>query len=267
MKFKGLNENQVKDLLPDNLILLGYRGSVVHGTYIKNKDPHGIDDKDIMGVYVHSLSHYFGFSKRTTKERFINEWDAVHYELSKYVNLLLKSNPNVMSLLWIPENYIIYKDEYGKLLRDNKDLFVSKKAYHSFSGYAHGQLKRMTNFACQGYMGEKRKILVEKYGYDTKNAAHLIRLLRMGIEFLNEGKLYVQRSDAQELIRIKKGEYSLDTIKRMADNLFEQALIAYQESTLPNEPDYLAAQNLVQRIILDYFQLKQDRKVKFGREI
>lgn len=33
-------------------------------------------------------------------------------------------------------------------------------------------------------MGEKRKQLVAKHGYDTKNASHLIRLLRMGMEFL-----------------------------------------------------------------------------------
>lgn len=35
-----------------------------------------------------------------------------------------------------------------------------------------------------GYMGEKRKAMVRKYQYDVKNAAHLIRLLRMGAEFL-----------------------------------------------------------------------------------
>jgi len=34
-----------------------------------------------------------------------------------------------------------------------------------------------------------------RVGYDSKNAAHLIRLLRMGIEFLTEGKMYVERAD------------------------------------------------------------------------
>jgi len=37
-----------------------------------------------------------------------------------------------------------------------------------------------------GYLGDKRKQLVLKHGYDAKNAAHLIRLLRMGIEFLTK---------------------------------------------------------------------------------
>jgi len=42
-------------------------------------------------------------------------------------------------------------------------------------------------------MGKKRRELVMRVGYDSKNAAHLIRLLRMGIEFLTEGTMYVER--------------------------------------------------------------------------
>lgn len=44
--------------------------------------------------------------------------------------------------------------------------------------------------------------LVRRVGYNAKNAAHLIRLLRMGIEFLTEGTLYVERADAPELLDI-----------------------------------------------------------------
>ena len=46
-----------------------------------------------------------------------------------------------------------------------------------------------------GYMGQKRRELVRRVGYDDKNAAHLIRLLRMGIEFLTEGTIYVERAN------------------------------------------------------------------------
>jgi len=62
-------------------------------------------------------------------------------------------------------------------------------------------------------MGTKRKMLVEKYGYDCKNAAHLIRLLRMGVEFLKDGRLYVMREDAKQLIEIKRGEWTLEQVK------------------------------------------------------
>ena len=51
----------------------------------------------------------------------------------------------------------------------------------------------------------KRKRLVEQYRYNTKNAAHLIRLLRIGIEFLRDGELIVDRGgyDAQDLLAVK----------------------------------------------------------------
>ena len=84
----------------------------------------------------------------------------------KFVGLLLKSNPNVLMMLWLPAKYYIWRDIYGQMLIDAKSLFASKYAYHSFSGYAHGQFHRMTNFKFEGYMGEKRKQLVEKFGYD-----------------------------------------------------------------------------------------------------
>ena len=86
-------------------------------------------------------------------------------------------------------------------------------------------------------MGEKRKRLVDKYGHDTKNASHLIRLLRMGIEFLTDGEMQVHRKDAQELLSIKNGEWSLEKIKAEAARLFVSSETAYINSKLPTKPD------------------------------
>ena len=70
-------------------------------------------------------------------------------------------------------------------------------------------------------MGEKRKAMVRKYQYDVKNAAHLIRLLRMGAEFLETGELQVFRTtDADELKIIKRGGWTLDRVKAEAERLF-----------------------------------------------
>ena len=51
-------------------------------------------------------------------------------------------------------------------------------------------------------MTAKRKALVDKFGYDTKNAAHLVRLLNMSIEAMTDHQLYVNRGnkDATKLI-------------------------------------------------------------------
>ena len=302
IKLKGLSDEQTATLLPDGLIYLGWRGSVAHGMYVPSDDPDSIDDKDVMGVYVNPVEHYLGFGRADVIEKWEGQYDCVFYEVRKLVSLLLNCNPNVLSLLWLKDNSIIYAHMLGIKLRENRDIFVTKKAYHSFNGYAYGQFKRMTHMnqdtladietrrigliaeRCsvtdgeitlppgasddlidkkkqydeirgryfKGYMGNKRRELVERFGYDCKNAAHLIRILRMGIEFLTEGTLYVEREDKYELMDIKRGAWPLDKVKVEAERLFQLAQEAYVRSPLPPEPDRDRAEQLLISIVSDY---------------
>ena len=257
---KNLTPEMKEELFPDNLILCGYRGSVAHNMYVPNTDPNSIEDIDLMGVYMAPLEYYVGLGLgrryRKSIEKFVGKYDVVHYELRKFVNLLIKSNPNVLSLLWLRDNHYIHKTHWANLLIENRDLFVSKLAYQSFTGYAYAQLKRMEHLATQGYMGEKRKQLVEKYGYDCKNAAHCIRLLKMGMEFLTTGELNVFRDDAPYLLEIKRGKWTLDQVKKEAKRLFNLADEAYIRSKLPNKPDVPAIEKIVMGIILEYIEDK-----------
>jgi len=250
-QIKGLSSEETFMLCPVNTIILGYVGSISHGTYVPSSDPNSIDDKDILGVCVAHEGVYLGLQKFEQREKKYKEWDSVVYEIKKFVSLLLKSNPNILGLLWLKPEQYIHISEYGQRLIDNRNAFVSKNAYHSFIGYAHGQLHRMEHLACQGYMGEKRKQLVKQFGYDTKNAAHLIRLLRMGIEFLTDGQLRVFREDAHELKDIKQGKWSLEKVKQTADELFGLAREAHIKSPLPPEPDKILAEDLLIQIIKD----------------
>jgi hypothetical protein len=315
IELKGLSPDQIDRLLPEGLISLCWRGSVAHGMYVPKSDPDSIDDKDVMGVYVGPLEHYLGFGREDVYEQWEGEWDCVFYELRKFIGLLLNCNPNVLSLLWLKPNGIIYENALGARLRENRDLFVTKKAYHSFSGYAHAQFKKMISFnqeaqalmqeledqlvsfgidpeSCDaghslrtlegqpfvgattdmmevvkryrgerrrfysgGYMGKKRRELVRRVGYDAKNAAHLIRLLRMGIEFLTEGTMHVERADAPELLDIKRGAWPLEKVKAEAERLFQLSQEAYVRSTLPAEPDRARAERLCVELISAYHAL------------
>ena len=244
-----------RDLFPDNTILVGYRGSIAHNMYIPNTDPNSIDDIDLMGVFLAPVEHYIGITKtRETIERFVGKYDVVSYEYIKFVKLLLKSNPNVLSLLWIRENHYLERYDYGKILVDNRDLFVSKEAYKSFTGYAYAQLKKMEKFNFNGYMGKKRKALVDKFGYDTKNASHCIRLLKMGVEFLTTGELNVFRSDASMLLRIKTGKWTLEQVKAEAMRLFKLADEAYVRSKIPDRPSYDKVESIVKDVMYDYIK-------------
>ena len=242
--------------IEEHTILLGYRGSISHGTYIPS-EREGIDDKDVLGVIVPPEKYIFGLSKFEQIEEQEEEWDTVIYEIRKMFRLLLKANPNVLSLLWLEENDYIKVTELGKRIIDNRDIFVSKQAYHSFSGYAYSKLSGIEKNIFKGYMGEKRKNLVKQVGYDSKNASHLIRLLRMGHEFLTEGRLYVKRKDASELVDIKQGLWSLDRVKEVAEKEFALIKEAYIHSKLPDQPNTEKAEKLCVDIIKDFLTLKK----------
>ncbi len=247
-----------KDILAENpslsdwAILHSYRGSIAHGMYVPPSDPTSIDDKDTMAICVPPKEYYTGlknFGSRGTKEIKDGIWDIVVYEARKALRLLAKGNPNMLAILWTSKKHHIKVSAAGQMLLDNRELFVGRHVYHHFTGYAHGQLHRMTHHSYNGHMGAKRKELVERFGYDTKNAAHLIRLLRMGIEFLKDGCLYVERKDVQELLAIKRGEWSLDKVKKEAERLFANSEEMFMKSDLPKETDRDAISKLCAEIV------------------
>lgn len=257
-KLKGLPKDWVRDKpwLDEYAIMICYRGSITHGTYRPSSEPNSVDDKDVMSIVVPPLDHYFGLKQwgsRGTRELMHEEWDIVGYEVRKYIGLLAKGNPNVLGTLWLrPEHYLKTTWPFD-MIKAERSLFVGKWVYRSFTGYAHSQLSRMERMNFEGYMGEKRKALVEKYGYDTKNASHLVRLLRMGIEFLTDGELHVTRHDAQELLDIKNGLWTIERVKEEAERLFENAQLAYIHSDLPSDIDSMAVNRLCEDVVYQVF--------------
>lgn len=91
--------------------------------------------------------------------------------------------------------------------------------------------------------------LEEEFGYDTKNAMHLVRLLRMGKEALTEGVIKVKRPDADELLAIRNGAWTYEQVVEYAedmDNEIHNKL--YQTSDLPKRPDIKFAANLLMHL-------------------
>lgn len=253
--------NKADGALDKYAIITAYRGSIAHGMYVPKSNPNSIDDKDIMAVCVPPIDYYVGFSEAFvgnkmfpvggTKEIMHDDWDVVIYEAKKFIGLLAKGNPNVLSLLWLTENYYIQTSYAGRMLIENRDAFVGKHVYHSFTGYAYSQLHKMEHGGkYQGHASAKRKELVEKFGYDCKNAAHLIRLLRMGIEFLVDGELQVLRQDASQLLEIKSGMWTLDQVKAESTRLFNLSEQAYVNSKLPTKPNATRINDLSREVIL-----------------
>lgn len=232
--------------------ILAYRGSLAHGTYI----PDHIDDIDLMGVFTHRKEYYWGIiEEKDTQDFWIEEYDIVLYELKKFISLLAKGNPNVITLLWLDEDKYIYLSPIGKELIKHRDIFISKQIYTSFIGYAYSQLHRMTHPTFEGYMGDKRKKLVEEFGYDCKNASHCIRLIRMAKEFLLAKTFVVDRTniDAKELLDIKNGLWKIEDIINEAKETVDFMDSIIDEIDIPMRVDREAI-NMLCINLIKYFK-------------
>lgn len=241
--------------LTAHLVMACQVGSQSHGTYEPSSD--NLDDTDYMLVVLPPTHRLLGLARWDHWVFQQDELAVVAYSLDKYIRLLLKSNPNVFGTLYLRDDDYIFRSLPFKHLQDNRHRLESLRAYPAFAGYAYSQLKRLQNGAYQGYMGAERKALVERFGYDPKNAAHLIRLYRMGIEFVGTGKLQVYRPDREELKAIKRGEWSLERVQQEAARLEQAMFAAKTTSPLPEAPQsFWVEQFLVntqtEQVVRDY---------------
>ena len=86
----------------------------------------------------------------------------------------------------------------------------------------------------------KRAALEAKYGYDTKHGMHLVRLMRMGKEILETGKVIVKRPDREELLAIRHhGIWSYEQLVSYAEDKQKEIDSIYLAgiSPLPKAPN------------------------------
>ncbi|PVY40861.1 nucleotidyltransferase domain-containing protein [Pontibacter virosus] len=123
----------IDDLKRKNLLLFEcISGSRAYGLSTPTSDT------DIRGVFVLPEQDYFGLNY---VEQLSNESnDIVYYELRRFVELLSKNNPNMLELLAMPEDCILYKHPlHDKFQAED---FLSKLCKTTFAGYALTQVKK-----------------------------------------------------------------------------------------------------------------------------
>ena len=103
----------------------------------------------------------------------------------------------------------------------------------------------------QKHRNPTRAALEKEHGYDTKHAMHLVRLLRMAVEILERGEVRVRRPDREELLAVRDGCWSYDTLVEHADTLAEQVRHAATRSSLPDTPDEATFEDLGIAIVED----------------
>ena len=128
-------------------------GSRAYGTALPTSDT------DIKGVFVMPEERLFGlgYVEQINDERN----DVVYYELRRFVELLMKNNPNILEMLNSPADCILHKDPLFDLL--TTDMFLSKLCKNSFAGYAMAQIRKAhgLNKKIVNPMSEIRKSILD----------------------------------------------------------------------------------------------------------
>ena len=183
-------------------LLLVIRGSHAYGTNIETSDT------DYAGVFIQSQEDIFGFNYKEQINDDKN--DTVIYEIKRFLDLLSSNNPNILELLNMPEDCIIYKDPIFDLILDNRDKFITKVCAKSFGGYGKMQIQKAK--------GQNKKQNWEKDKVSRKDVLDFVYVL-----------------EGQKSIPWKKWNEDLDTT---AGKLYNEKFCGVVN--VPNEKDVYA---------------------------
>jgi predicted nucleotidyltransferase len=202
-------------------------------------------DEDLGGIFIPNKDYILGtkrceqvilsekLSKTIRNQK--GDTDYTLYSLPKFIELAQANNPNILEFLYAPQSCKLIETELGKKLCEQRDLFLSKKAYHTFKGYAYAQRKKL-EVKLENLTG--RTELVDKHGYDTKFASHLIRLLSEGLQLLTEKALTFPLPNNNLIRDIKLGNYKLSWVLNKAQELEALIDLAYVQSDLQYTADF-----------------------------
>ena len=147
MKFEQIHNNT------DLLLLQCISGSKAYGLNTPQSDT------DIKGVYCLSRHDYYSLHYAEQVNNESN--DIVYYELKRYIELLLRNNPNILELLNTPPDSVLYRHPVLNLI--DPQTFLSKLCLQTFAGYALTQVKKAAGLNKKIFnpVAEERKTLLE----------------------------------------------------------------------------------------------------------
>ena len=237
-----------------NLLIYNYlRGSHCHGISTP------LSDEDYCGIYLAPVEQILGLGL-DYQDQISNETnDIVWYELQKFMNLLLKSNPTVLEALFVDDKYVEYEHPIMTEIKKHKEKFLTKKCFDSFFSYAKSQIKkaRGLNKKINWEVPERKGILDFVYTYHKQGSSKIQNWLEYrnlkqkycglvnvpnmhdnysvfydwGNHFLNENVTFEDLKEAylddnvydtiNIVKRLKNGEKNLDLVKKLRQAQFK----------------------------------------------
>ncbi|CAL9967766.1 nucleotidyltransferase [Vibrio phage D69] len=152
-------------------------------------------------------NHIYGVVPSVGSHLFNKDWSIKKVEYKELSDELKKAQPKFIVKL-------------------NEEVF--KQDHETWKNYWKWRRER----------NETRSVLEEQHGYDTKHAMHIVRLLRMGREVLEDGIVRVKRPDAEELLAIRSGSWSYEELLEWAEDADNELDKLVKTSPLPPKPSF-----------------------------
>ena len=238
------------------LVHLFVGGSELHGAKVTKTD-----DLDIYGVFVEppetclgldSTPHFVWSTAGDERRNGPDDVDVTLYSLRRWAALAAKGNATTLHFLYAPPCDGIDRRVWDEIVQE-RSLFLSKNSAQQFRGFAESQLKRLKGEGV-GKHGIRSEY-VGKYGYDTKAAMHMLRLLFEGIELLSTGWITLPRPEKDFLISVRTGEFgSLQKVLDVAALKFLELDRAESVSPLPESVDRKKINVLISEVHLDHWR-------------
>lgn len=92
------------------------------------------------------------------------EYDLTIFSLVKFFQLAMENNPNIVDSLFTPRECVVHCNSIGERVREKRQIFLHKGAWHKFKGYAYSQVHKMEIKTPQE--GSKRAQDIQRHGFD-----------------------------------------------------------------------------------------------------
>jgi predicted nucleotidyltransferase len=226
-------------------------------------------DFDLRGAFVLPLHSVIGIEKpdetvTQSLEQLGRTIDLVAHDIGKFLRMMLNKNGYVLEQLYSPlvvlggsdfeelqelgkgcitrNLYQPKQEEFGGWSTGNRYRFPDSDAERSY----RAALKHWNEYQnWQRNRNPARAELERKFGYDTKHATHLFRLLRMGMEILETGQVRVYRPDREWLLAVRNGLLSYEAMITLAGDYETRLSELSAMSRLPEAPDADAVEEMV----------------------
>lgn len=239
-----------------NICLLSYSGSISYGVDTPDSDI------DLIGFYIPPREYIYqtgiyNFDKPNIAEVYTvhhiryngKSYDITIYPITNLFKLALDGNPSILDFLLSSSKYIVYENDVGANIWNNACKFLSKKCVSKFLGFATSELNSTERVlkTYQDYIvcnapsflkniPTSRLHLYEKYGYDTKNTGHIVRMMASLDDILTR-EHYCPSNYATEVLEVRNGKYTFEEIKKTFLKVKETIPELEKNSKLQDEPD------------------------------